>query len=70
MVKILILTTCQDCKGRAYVPVCEETSGTGAKYIRHRRCFFCDGTGKQTHWIDLHEFTRMLTAIAAEEQET
>jgi len=70
MNKVQILTICQACSGQAYVPVGEEVSPTGAKYIRHRRCFFCDGTGKQTHWVDLDEFARMLTAIAVEEQET
>ena len=69
MDKIQILTTCQACSGKSYIPMWEEISMAGHKYIRHNPCPACDGTGKQTHWIDLHEFTRMLTAIAAEEQE-
>jgi len=68
MEKIQILTTCQACSGRAYVPVGEETSCTGAKYIRHRPCFACQGSGKQTHWIDVKEFAMLLRASVAEEQ--
>jgi len=70
MVKIQIRINCLSCNGQAYVPVGEEVSSTGVKYIRHRPCFVCQGSGKQTHWIDLVEFRRMLTTIAAEEQET
>jgi DnaJ-class molecular chaperone len=67
MEKIQILTTCQACSGQAYVPVGEEVSPTGVKYIRHRPCFACQGTGKQTHWIEVQEFAMLLHAIAAEE---
>ena len=68
MEKIPILTTCQACSGQAYVPVGEEISTTGVKYIRHRPCFACQGSGKQTRWLDIQEFTNLLRAIAAEEQ--
>jgi len=68
MEKIQILTICQACSGRAYVPVGEETSCTGTKYIRHRPCFACQGSGKQTRWIDGQEFAMLLYAIAAEKQ--
>lgn len=68
MNKVQILTICQACSGRAYVPVGEETSYTGMKYIRHRPCFACQGSGKQTHWIEVQEFAMLLRASAAEEQ--
>jgi len=68
MNKVQILTICQACSGHAYVPVGEETSYTGMKYIRHRPCFACQGSGKQTHWIEIQEFAMLLRAIAAEEQ--
>jgi hypothetical protein len=68
MEKIQILINCQACNGHAYVPVGEEVSPTGAKYIRHRPCFACQGSGKQTHWIDIQEFAMLLQALAAEEQ--
>ena len=55
MEKIQILTTCQACSGQAYVPVGEEVSPTGVKYIRHRPCLACQGSGKQTRWIDFQE---------------
>ena len=68
MNKVPILTTCQACSGQAYVPVGEDTSPTGVKYIRHRPCFACKGTGKQTHWIEVQEFAMLLLAIAAEKK--
>jgi hypothetical protein len=68
MNKVQILTICQACSGRAYVPVGEETSCTGTKYIRHRPCFACQGSGKQVRWITLTDLVQMLLAIAAEEQ--
>jgi hypothetical protein len=37
MEKIQILTTCQACSGQAYLPVGDETSYTGKKYIRYMR---------------------------------
>jgi len=68
MEKIQILITCQACSGQAYVPVGEEVSPTGVKYIHHRPCLACQGSGKQTHWIDVQEFAMLLHAIAVEEQ--
>jgi DnaJ-class molecular chaperone len=68
MEKIQILTTCQACSGQAYLPVGKEVSPTGVKYIRHRPCFACQGSGKQTRWIDVQEFAMLLHAIAAEER--
>jgi len=68
MNKVQILIICQVCSGRAYVPVGEETSYTGMKYIRHRPCFACQGSGKQIRWIEVQEFEMLLHAIAAEKQ--
>jgi len=65
MNEIPIKTTCNACSGQAYVPVGEEVSLTGAKYIPHRPCFACQGSGKQTHWIDVQEFAILLHAIDA-----
>ena len=67
MNKVQLLTTCQACSGQAHVPIGEEVSPTGVKYIRHRPCFACQGSGKQTLWIDVQEFAMLLHAIAAEE---
>ena len=68
MNKVQILTTCQACCGKAYLPLGEVVSPIGVKYIRHRSCIACQGSGKQTHWIDVQEFANLLHAIAAEEQ--
>jgi len=38
----------------------------GHKYIRHKPCPACAGSGKQTHWVDVHQLAMLLNAIAAE----
>jgi DnaJ-class molecular chaperone len=68
MNKVQILTACQACNGRAYVPVGEEVSPTGVKYIRHRPCSVCQGSGKQIRWIDVQEFANLLHSFVIEEQ--
>jgi hypothetical protein len=68
MNKVQILTTCQACSGQAHVPIGEETSPTGVLYIRHRPCFACQGSGKQTLWIEVQEFAMLWRAIAAGKQ--
>jgi len=69
MEKIQILITCQACNGLAYVPVGEEVSPTGTKYIRHRPCFACQGSGMQTRWMILADLARMLHVVNAKEQQ-
>jgi hypothetical protein len=69
MNKVQILTTCQACNGHAYIPVGKEVSPTGAKYIRHRPCFVCEGSGMQTRWMILADLARMLHAVNAKEQQ-
>ena len=60
IVKVQILTQCEDCEGEAYLPVDEEESNTGEAYMRHEPCSKCQGSGKQTKWVSLREFADLL----------
>ncbi len=68
MDKVQILTTCRACGGQAYLPTNEEMStADGRTYIRHIPCVACAGSGRETRWINLLDFVRMLNAIAMED---
>lgn len=60
MIKIQILTQCEHCDGKAYLPECEDISANGEPYTRYRPCPQCNGSGKQTKWITLGEFADLL----------
>ena len=60
MLKVRILTTCNYCNGQAYLPIGEAVSATGHKYIKHRRCPKCDGSGIRPQWITLDELSKLL----------
>ena len=60
MIKVQILTQCEHCQGQAYLPVGEAESYAGEKYIRHRPCPTCNGSGAQPKWISLTEFSALL----------
>ena len=68
MDKVQILTTCRACGGKAYLPTTEELSTAGRTYFRHLPCTTCQGSGKETRWIDIQDFAYMLTAIAVEKE--
>ena len=69
MDKVQILTTCRACGGQAYLPTNEVMST--AQMDGHTsaifRCTACAGSGRETRWIDLRDFVRMLNAIAMED---
>ena len=58
--KIQILTRCEACGGEAYIQAGEATSYTGERYSRYEPCTACNGAGRQTRWIGLEEFARLL----------
>ena len=62
MTKVQILTTCDTCKGQAYLPVGEAESYAGEKYIRYVPCPDCEGSGMQPKWVSLAEFVALLEA--------
>ena len=55
MDKVEILTTCDACNGKAYLPTEEVIFIGGWKYFRHKACSACQGTGRQLIWITLSE---------------
>ncbi|MCC6957686.1 MAG: hypothetical protein IT316_12890 [Anaerolineales bacterium] len=60
MFKVHILTTCDHCKGEAYLPVGEAVDAHGQPYVRHLPCPACDGTGQRPRWVDIQKLARML----------
>ena len=65
-IKIQILDTCSTCKGRAYIPVREEVSNTGERYLRHEPCQTCQGSGKDTRWISLDQLVDLIANLDAD----
>ena len=60
MVKLQILSKCQHCDGQAYLPECDDVDYKGNKYIRHRPCPICEGSGLIGEWVDLPIFLHLL----------
>jgi hypothetical protein len=63
MVKVHILTTCEHCKGQAYLPVGEEEDYRGNTYTRYIPCPMCEGNGERPKWVSLVEFVDMLEQV-------
>lgn len=70
MTKILILTTCPACNGRANVSIGEATSPTGQPYLQHKPCSTCDGSGNQPKWISLEELAHLLQSVQYNHEHT
>ena len=60
MIKVQILTKCDDCNGEAYLPIGEVEDYKGRKYTRYVPCSNCEGSGKACKWISLEEFAILL----------
>ena len=60
MIKVRILDTCPHCNGQAYIPVGEDTDYKGEKYIRHKPCPYCEGSGMAGKWVELAEFVLLI----------
>lgn len=63
MVKVRVLSKCQRCDGQAYLPVGEDLDSRGNKYIRHRPCPSCEGSGTKSEWVDLPDFLNLLEEV-------
>lgn len=63
MVKVHILSTCHNCEGKAFIPVSEEIDAHGQKYMRHKPCPVCEGSGLSSQWVDLFEFLAELEEV-------
>lgn len=60
MDKFRILSKCEYCQGKAYLPEGEAADYMGRKYIRYNPCPRCKGTGMAAKWVALAEFRQLL----------
>lgn len=60
MDKFRILSKCEYCQGKAYLPEGEAEDYKGRKYIKYKACPHCEGTGLRGKWIELSEFADLL----------
>ena len=70
MPKVHILTTCEHCKGQAYLPNGEGEDYQGRKYARYIPCPMCQGEGQRPKWVGLAEFGEMLTEAQCPHEHT
>ena len=63
MIKIQILTKCDECNGHAYLPIGETEDFKGRKYTRYVPCSSCEGSGKACKWVSLEEFAVLLRQL-------
>jgi len=68
MVKIQILTQCDQCSGKAYLPAGEAESTTGEIYTQYEPCSKCQGSAKQRKWVTLTAFAEMLEAAQCQHE--
>jgi len=66
MFKVHILTQCERCNGKAYLPAGEAEDYKGEKYMRYQPCPYCEGSGNQERWITFAEFINLLRASQAQ----
>jgi DnaJ-class molecular chaperone len=60
MLKVQVLVSCSHCNGKAYLPMGEAIDCQGNKYTRHMACSFCEGSGNEPKWLDLHDFAKLM----------
>lgn len=59
-IKVRVLTKCEDCNGKAYLPAGETEDLQGRLYTRFLPCPHCEGTGLAGKWVELPEFMTLL----------
>ena len=60
MLKVHILTICSHCNGEAYQPMGETEDYQGHKYTRYVPCLFCEGSGNESRWVDIQDFSKLI----------
>ena len=60
MEKFRILSKCEYCQGKAYLPEGEAEDYLGRKYVRYKPCPRCQGSGMVAKWVTLAEFQQLL----------
>jgi hypothetical protein len=62
-IKVKILTDCEFCEGRAYLPIGEVEDSNGGSYTRYIPCKYCEGSGLISKYINLVDFIRLMEGI-------
>jgi hypothetical protein len=62
-IKVKILTNCDYCQGKAYLPVSETVDTKGEFYTQYKPCPHCEGSGHQEKYISLVEFVRLIETV-------
>jgi hypothetical protein len=62
-IKVKVLTDCEFCEGRAYIPIGEAEDPNGGIYTRYTPCSYCEGSGLRTKYINLVDFIRLMETI-------
>lgn len=60
MDKFRILSKCECCQGKAYLPQGEAEDYMGRKYVRYKPCPRCQGSGMAAKWVTLTELRQLL----------
>jgi hypothetical protein len=62
-IKVKILTDCEFCEGKAYIPEGEEVDSFGGIYTKYIPCKHCEGSGLMSKYINLVDFIRLMETI-------
>jgi hypothetical protein len=62
-IKVHVLSECEFCGGRAYLPIGEVADSKGGIYTRYIPCKYCEGSGLMTKYINLVDFIRLMETI-------
>jgi hypothetical protein len=62
-IKVKILTDCEFCEGKAYIPIEEAEDTKGEFYTRYIPCYYCEGSGLREKFINLVDFIRLIETI-------
>jgi hypothetical protein len=62
-IKVKILTDCEYCKGKAYIPAREAKDSKGEIYTQYVPCRHCSGSGMSEKVVSLVEFIRLIETV-------
>ena len=68
MKEVPIKTTCNACQGEGVLSTGQTFVLAGRIHPLLTKCQACEGKGTLLSWVDVHQFSEMLHAIAAETQ--
>jgi hypothetical protein len=62
-IKVKVLTDCEFCEGKAYLPIGEAEDSNGGIYTRYIPCKYCEGSGLMSKYINLVDFIRLMESV-------